>query len=760
MSNPVPVDALIEHQAFLRALARELLGDADRADDAVQDAYASALRSPPCIESEPGTSAHLGAVRAWLATVVRNHARNVLRGETRRADRERLVARAESVHDDVGERLRVQRRVLDAVESLREPYRTAVYLRYAEGLPPRTIAERTQAPVETVRSRVQRGLEMLRRDLDRECGERDWRTALAPFAALPAAPNGATAVPPFAWLAIGAALVAIPVGFAATERRHADALAALPPIEAWSAPSVRDPLDAGATRASARTPVDAADVRNAVAVPTTAARVVRYVDARGDPLDGVRGTESRAYDAASGVELRIVSRSVAGDGATETVLDVAAQFELDADARDLEGAEFELAGHDGAVAAVSRAHVAARPFVRFAAAPRATLLARDGGASWTLVARTRDGARRATARVHAVRGRAAAPIALEFAPVELVALHVASALPLADVRATSSARVLATDDPTRFAYEHADGAEIVVAARGHRARSFASTGASALEVVLEPRDGHALAIDVESASARADLAPEIEIAHETSPLESRTVRAAGARTTIDDLAPGTYVVTPRDDGPWGYDPPRLRVEVPGGRLRFVRRDEVDALPLVVRARDARGRAIERVRCALLSDPEGIGKRAAAAARTTIAARDVAHGDAIDLAVAPDRAVWWLVEADGCASAYGDEGDLRRVDGRYELDVRLEPSWRCEMWLAARGESGAVAALGDARVTTRAGRVLATSLADGRVVLDLPYDPGQLRIECPGRRVAAWEGFANGRRRTELSVHRVLLEPAR
>ncbi len=43
----LPADVLLEHQDFLRALARGLLGDPARADDAVQEAYAAALESPP-----------------------------------------------------------------------------------------------------------------------------------------------------------------------------------------------------------------------------------------------------------------------------------------------------------------------------------------------------------------------------------------------------------------------------------------------------------------------------------------------------------------------------------------------------------------------------------------------------------------------------------------------------------------------------------------------------------------------------------------
>ena len=49
-----------------------------------------------------------------------------------------------------------------AVLALAEPYRSAVLLRYYEELPPRAIARRLGVPVETVRTRVKRGVELIR----------------------------------------------------------------------------------------------------------------------------------------------------------------------------------------------------------------------------------------------------------------------------------------------------------------------------------------------------------------------------------------------------------------------------------------------------------------------------------------------------------------------------------------------------------------------------------------------------------------------
>src|SRR5262249_58522472 len=85
----------------------------------------------------------------------------------------------------------------DAVRARAEPYRTAILLRYLRDLPVDEVARRTGVPVATLRSRVQRGLALLRSRLDRRHGSRAAWVALlgpAPFAATPfAAPTVATA---------------------------------------------------------------------------------------------------------------------------------------------------------------------------------------------------------------------------------------------------------------------------------------------------------------------------------------------------------------------------------------------------------------------------------------------------------------------------------------------------------------------------------------------------------------------------------------
>lgn len=185
MTPPAPkeLEALLAHAGWIRSLARTLVSDPNRADDLVQQTWVAALEHPP------GPSVSL---RRWLAAVMRNFARQVRRGELRRIDRESQSARPEarpSAHESV-EAIAVQRELFEAVIGLEEPYRTTIFERFYEDILPREIARRHGVPVKTVKTRLSRGLEKLRADLDRRHkGRREaWLPALLPLAGWPGLP--------------------------------------------------------------------------------------------------------------------------------------------------------------------------------------------------------------------------------------------------------------------------------------------------------------------------------------------------------------------------------------------------------------------------------------------------------------------------------------------------------------------------------------------------------------------------------------------
>ncbi len=179
MSAPrvLDLDLLARQAASVRALARALVRDELEAEDLAQESLVLAMKKPPR-DAE--------SLRAWLATVVRRLVLDRRRSDSRRKAREELVARPESQesHAVAVERLELEHRVLEEVLALREPYRTAVYLRFWEELEPAAIAERLDAPVKTIRSRLSRALEDLRRKLDAQSGgDRErWLPALAAVA--------------------------------------------------------------------------------------------------------------------------------------------------------------------------------------------------------------------------------------------------------------------------------------------------------------------------------------------------------------------------------------------------------------------------------------------------------------------------------------------------------------------------------------------------------------------------------------------------
>jgi len=197
-SHNIEAEALLEHQGFLRSLARSLIADRHLAEDALQDTLAAALEHPPELRD---------GVRAWMSRVLRNriatrHARESDRSVVERESRE---ARRESVAGVDPARLEAalesQRLVAEAVRGLPEPQRTCLYLRYYEGLELARIAERLETPIDTIKSRILRGLELLRARLDGEFGSRErWAALLLPMASGSEAPGGAIPLGSKGWL--------------------------------------------------------------------------------------------------------------------------------------------------------------------------------------------------------------------------------------------------------------------------------------------------------------------------------------------------------------------------------------------------------------------------------------------------------------------------------------------------------------------------------------------------------------------------------
>ena len=166
------LESLSETSDWIRRLARRLILDQHAADDVAQDAMLIALKRPK-------------SPRAWLAGVVRKLARQKLRGDRRRLNRERTASKPEALPSTLAlvEQLSVQREVQDLVLGLDEPYRTVLLLRYFKELSLDTIAQEQQVPISTVHSRERKALELLRNELDRAHGgdRGSWVLTLLPI---------------------------------------------------------------------------------------------------------------------------------------------------------------------------------------------------------------------------------------------------------------------------------------------------------------------------------------------------------------------------------------------------------------------------------------------------------------------------------------------------------------------------------------------------------------------------------------------------
>lgn len=173
--RPQSNETLLANLDFLRSLAMALVSDADEVDDLVQETCVLAIQSPPARNRPP---------RPWLATVLRNIVRLRYRGRVRRELRERIAARRKASTSDseqVAANDQALRALTAALESLPDTYRRAITQRYLAGLGPREIARREGVPLETVRSRLRRGLARLRATLVHQYDyDRDrWVTALS-----------------------------------------------------------------------------------------------------------------------------------------------------------------------------------------------------------------------------------------------------------------------------------------------------------------------------------------------------------------------------------------------------------------------------------------------------------------------------------------------------------------------------------------------------------------------------------------------------
>ena len=154
------------HSGAIYSLALRILRNQKSAEVVVQHTFVSVW------EKAERYGPKLASVSTWLFAI----ARNLAIDEWRKESRSREVALGEEIPDaadrseqknPLSKAIQGQRReiILRALSEIPEEQKQAIYLAYYDGLSHRQIAETLEQPLGTVKTRIQLGLEKLRRRL-------------------------------------------------------------------------------------------------------------------------------------------------------------------------------------------------------------------------------------------------------------------------------------------------------------------------------------------------------------------------------------------------------------------------------------------------------------------------------------------------------------------------------------------------------------------------------------------------------------------
>ena len=148
------------HQRMVFSLALRVTGEYGTAEEVAQDAFLELYRAMERLESEDH-------VRFWLRRVTVHRATDALRRKAVRpeaaAEEWMEEAHGPEVGDGTAMNAAVVARLEELLQALPEAMRVAVVLRYQEEMSPDEIAKLLGQPVATVKSHLQRGLQLLRR---------------------------------------------------------------------------------------------------------------------------------------------------------------------------------------------------------------------------------------------------------------------------------------------------------------------------------------------------------------------------------------------------------------------------------------------------------------------------------------------------------------------------------------------------------------------------------------------------------------------
>ncbi|HEV2463755.1 MAG TPA: RNA polymerase sigma factor [Acidobacteriaceae bacterium] len=158
-------DALHRHQGRVYSIALRILGESGAAEEVAQDVFLELHRSLPRLKGEQH-------ITAWLRRVTCHRATDALRRRAVRGG----TAQSEWDENFLPESAPVSpaplmNRIERLLFSLSPQQRTVIVLRYQEDMEPEDIAIELEMPLATVRSHLQRGLQLLRSKAERTLKE-------------------------------------------------------------------------------------------------------------------------------------------------------------------------------------------------------------------------------------------------------------------------------------------------------------------------------------------------------------------------------------------------------------------------------------------------------------------------------------------------------------------------------------------------------------------------------------------------------------
>ena len=154
--EPAFAALMVRHGPMVLCLCRQMLRDAQEAEDAFQAAFLVLARNADSIRKRPSLGAWLYGVAYRVAARLRGRAERRKTRERPDIDLSSLPAAGEPDHRDL-------RHVLhEEIRRLPEKYRSAVILCYLEGKTNEEAAAELRWPVGTVKARLSRAREMLR----------------------------------------------------------------------------------------------------------------------------------------------------------------------------------------------------------------------------------------------------------------------------------------------------------------------------------------------------------------------------------------------------------------------------------------------------------------------------------------------------------------------------------------------------------------------------------------------------------------------